>query len=99
MSGFVLCTPHPQGLEYRLLGLIGLLADLFALVGGQLRDARHKLPADLAVPASEVLDLDRLELRLAARAGDRGQRLVAQRGRLRHAAFLRRISSRITAAA
>src|SRR6266851_7407440 len=87
-----------RGLD-RPLRLIGLLAKRRPLRRIELRDARKQLAADLAVAATEILDLDRFQLGVVVCLRDRCESAVAKLRGFAHAAFLRAISKRITAAA
>src|SRR5712692_1491687 len=83
----------------RPLRLVGLLAKRRPLQWIELRDARQQLAADLALAASEVLDLDRFQLGIAVCLRDRGESAVTKLRGVAHAAFLRAISNMITATA
>src|SRR6266849_865740 len=80
------------------LGLVGRLAESSALLRRQLADVRQQA-ADAPVLAAEVVDLDRRQLVLGLRARDGCQRLSSELLRITHAARLRLISKRISAAA
>src|SRR5207249_6059534 len=97
--GLVLRASQRQRGFDRPLRLVGLLAERGALRWIELRDARQQLAADLALAAAEVLDLDRFQLGVVACRCDRSESVVAKLCGFAHAAFLRAISNRMTAAA
>src|SRR5207237_8006344 len=99
---------HTRGVELRApgsqrgldvaLGFVGGLAERRLLLRRKLTDGRRQA-AVVAALAAEILGFDPLEIGGRLGLADRGQRLAGQRFGIAHAANLRRISNRISAAA